>query len=338
MRRLILLLILFIAIAGAYVLLIPAGSRRETFVDIAPGMGAQSIGRQLEQHGVIRSRFAFDAVRLLKRGTLKAGEYRFDHPANVFEVYDRLRRGDVYFRTVTIPEGYNLFDVAAAVEAAQLATKEEFLLAARRDVPLIADLDPHATSLEGYLFPDTYRFQRMDTPETMLHAMVKRFRSEAVQLGLHSDYHDTVTMASLVEKETPVRSDRPLVASVLANRLREGIPLMTDPTVIYAAMLENRYRGTIYQSDLHSRSDYNTYQHAGLPPGPICSPGAASLQAAMHPATTNYLYFVADAAAAGHSRFAATLEEHQRNVNAYRKAQRAVPMTQAAPAATQAAP
>jgi UPF0755 protein len=323
MRRLILLLILFVAIAGAYVLLMPAGSRRETFVEIAPGMGAQGIGRQLEEHGIIRSRFAFDAVRLLKRGTLKAGEYRFDHPATVFEVYDRLRRGDVYFRAVTIPEGYNLFDVAAAVEAAQLATKEDFLLAARRDVALIADLDPRATSLEGYLFPDTYRFQRMDTPATMLHAMVKRFRGEATQLGLHSNYHDTVTMASLVEKETPVASDRPLVASVLANRLKQGIPLMTDPTVIYAAMLENRYRGTIYQSDLHSKSDYNTYQHAGLPPGPICSPGIASLQSAMHPASTKYLYFVADAAAAGHSRFAATLTEHQRNVHAYRRAQSA---------------
>ncbi|MGI8771074.1 MAG: endolytic transglycosylase MltG [Acidobacteriaceae bacterium] len=331
MRRLILLLILLVVIAGAYVLLMPAGSRRETFIEITPGMGAEAIGRQLEQHGVVRSRFAFDAVRLLKRGTLKAGEYRFDHPATVFDVYDRLRRGDVYFRAVTIPEGYNLFDVAAAVEAAQLGTKEEFLLAARREVTLITDLDPRATSLEGYLFPDTYRFQRLDTPATMLHAMVKRFRGEAAQLGLHGNYHDTVTMASLVEKETPVGSDRPLVASVLANRMKQGIPLMTDPTVIYAAMLENRYRGTIYQSDLHSKSDYNTYQHAGLPPGPICNPGVASLQAAMHPATTNYLYFVADAAAAGHSRFAATLEEHQRNVAAYRRAQRTGGTTQATP-------
>ncbi len=331
MRRLIVLLILLVVVAGAYVLLMPAGSRRETFVEITPGMGAQAIGRQLEQHGVIRSRLAFDAVRLMKRGTLKAGEYRFDHPATVSAVYDRLRRGDVYFRTVTIPEGYNLFDVAAAVEAAQLGTKEEFLLAARREVALITDLDPRATSLEGYLFPDTYRFERMDTPATMLRAMVKRFRAEAAQLGLQNNYHDTVTMASLVEKETPVGSDRPLVASVLANRLKQGMPLMTDPTVIYAAMLQNRYRGTIYQSDLHSKSDYNTYEHAGLPPGPICNPGVASLQAAMHPAATNYLYFVADAAAAGHSRFAATLDEHNRNVAAYRKAQRAMGPTEATP-------
>jgi UPF0755 protein len=323
MRRIILLLILLAAVAAAYLLLSPAGSHHERFVEIAPGMSSQKIGQQLADRGVIRSRYAFELVRLLKRGKLKAGEYRFDHPASVFEVYNRIQRGDVYYRSVTIPEGYNLFDVAAAVEAAQLATKEEFLLAARRDVALIADIDPEAKSLEGYLFPDTYRFQRMDTPDSMLHAMVKRFRAEAAVLGLESNYHATVTMASLVEKETPVASDRPLVASVLENRLKQGIPLMTDPTVIYAAMLENRYRGTIYQSDLHSESEYNTYKHAGLPPGPICNPGVASLKAALHPAVTNYLYFVADAAAAGHSRFAATLEEHQHNVEAYRRAHQA---------------
>ena len=327
MRRLILLLLLVAVICAGYFLLVPAGPPHETFVEIAPGMGSQRIAQQMESRGVIRSRYAFDVARLLKRGTLKAGEYRFDKPTSVFGVYDRIERGDVFYRSVTIPEGYNLFDAAAAIEAAQLATKEQFLLAARKNVALVADLDPHATSLEGYLFPDTYRFQHLDTPESMLRAMVKRFRGEAGQLGLHDNYHDVVTMASLVEKETPAANDRPLVASVLDNRLKQGIPLMTDPTVIYAAMLENRYRGTIYQSDLQSQSAYNTYKHAGLPPGPICSPGVASLQAAMHPATTKYLYFVADAAASGHSRFAATLEEHQRNVDAYRKAQHAAVAT-----------
>jgi UPF0755 protein len=130
-------------------------------------------------------------------------------------------------------------------------------------------------------------------------------------------------MASLIETETPVAEDRPLVASVLENRLKAGMPLMTDPTVIYAAVLENRYRGAIYRSDLQRDSDYNTYRHPGLPPGPICSPGRASLEAALHPARTDYLYFVADSAAKGRSRFARTLEEHERNVAAYRQAQRA---------------
>lgn len=324
LRRFLLLLLLFVVLgAGAWYLFAPAGPHLETFVQIAPGTSSKQMARVLEERGIIRSRYAFDVVRMLKHGRLKAGEYRFDHPASVFEVYDRLRRGDVYYRVVTVPEGYNLFDIANAVEAAQLATREDFLTAAHKDVSLIADLDPKAMSLEGYLYPDTYRFQRADTTMTMLRAMVKRFRQEAAQIGLAGDVHRTVTLASLVEKETPVASDRPLVASVMENRLKANMPLMTDPTVIYAAMLENRYRGTIYQSDLQRDSAYNTYRHAGLPPGPICSPGAASLKAALHPATTNYLYFVADPAASGHSRFAATLEEHERNVAAYRHAQHA---------------
>jgi UPF0755 protein len=329
LRRFLLLLLLLLALgAGAWFLFAPAGPHLETFVEIAPGTSSKGMGHLLEERGIIRSRYAFEAVRMLKHGTLKAGEYRFDHPASVFTVYDRLRRGDVYYRVVTIPEGYNLFDIATAVEAAQLATREDFLAAAHQDTTLVADLDPKATSLEGYLYPDTYRFQRTDTPLTMLHAMVKRFRQEASQIGLVGDVHRTVTLASLVEKETPVASDRPLVASVMENRLRVNMPLMTDPTVIYAAMLENRYRGTIYQSDLQRDSPYNTYRHPGLPPGPICSPGAASLRAAFHPAVTDYLYFVADPGASGHSRFAKTLEEHQRNVAAYRQAQHGGSATQ----------
>jgi UPF0755 protein len=323
LRRFLLLLLLLALGAGAWLLFAPAGPHLETFVEIAPGTSSKGMGRLLEERGIIRSRYAFDIVRMVKRGTLKAGEYRFDHPASVFAVYDRLRRGDVYYRVVTVPEGYNLFDIATAVEAAQLATRDDFLTAAHKDTGLVGDLDRTATSLEGYLYPDTYRFQRADTPMTMLRAMVKRFRQEAAEIGLTGDVHRTVTLASLVEKETPVAGDRPLVASVMENRLRVNMPLMTDPTVIYAAMLENRFRGTIYHSDLQRDSAYNTYRHAGLPPGPICSPGAASLKAALHPAATDYLYFVADAGASGHSRFAKTLEEHQRNVAAYRQAQHA---------------
>jgi UPF0755 protein len=239
------------------------------------------------------------------------------------DVYDRLRRGDVYFHTVTIPEGFNLFDIAQTVQDAQLGSKAAFLAAAGRNVTLIADLDPAATNLEGYLFPDTYRFQKLQTPVQMLDVMVKRFRAAASSIGLQKDYHREVTLASLIEKETPQAADRPLVASVFENRLAKGMPLMTDPTVIYAAVLENRYRGAIYQSDLQADSAYNTYRHAGLPPGPICSPGLAALQAALHPAKTDYLYFVADAAAAGHSRFSSTLAGHERNVSEYRKALKA---------------
>jgi UPF0755 protein len=298
---------------------LPAGPTAETFVEVVPGMGARGIGALLAAHGIIRSRYAFDLWHTWHGGTLKAGEYRFDQPATLPAVYDRIVRGDVYTRSVTIPEGFNLFDIAQAIQDAQLGTKETFLAAASQDVALIADLDPGAKNLEGYLFPDTYRFQRHQTPSQMLAAMVRRFRQSSAAIGLAGDYHRVVTLASLVEKETPVAEDRPLVASVLSNRLAKDMPLMTDPTVIYAALLEKQYRGTIYQSDLKRDSAYNTYLHSGLPPGPICSPGIASLQAAMHPAESNFLYFVAAAGASGHSRFAATLAEHERNVNAYRR-------------------
>jgi UPF0755 protein len=297
----------------------PVAPPAETIVEVVPGMSTRAMATMLAEHHLIRNAYVFDLWHLVRGGTLKAGEYQFLQPATLPAVYNRIVRGDVYTRAVTIPEGYNLFDIAQAVESAQLGSKEKFLAAARQNVHLIADLDPHATTLEGYLFPDTYRFSRHLGPEQILAAMVKRFRQNSALLGLEGDTHRVVTMASLVEKETPVPSDRPLVASVMENRLTKGMALMTDPTVIYAAMLENHYRGTIYQSDLKRDSMYNTYLHTGLPPGPICSPGTASLQAAMHPAESHYLYFVADPAAAGHSRFATTLEEHERNVTAYRK-------------------
>jgi UPF0755 protein len=323
-RRLILLLFLAAAAWVVYVVLAPAGPARETFVEILPGTPTMQIAAQLQQHGLIHSEYAFEAERLARGGTLKAGEYRFDHPATMSEVYDRLERGDVYTIPVTIPEGSNLFDIAERIEAANLGTGEKFLAAAHSDMSLVTDLDPAATSLEGYLFPDTYRFERHATPVQILAAMVKRFRQEATELGLKGDYHRIVTIASLVERETPIDAERPLVASVFENRLAKNMPLETDPSVIYAALLEGRYRGTIYASDLQADSPYNTYRYAGLPPGPICNPGATSLKAAMHPAHTEYLYFVAATAnPSGKSRFSTTLEEHTHNVEQYRKALRA---------------
>jgi UPF0755 protein len=320
-RFLVLLLLLALLLVGLAAVDVsrPATPPGETIVEVVPGMGTRAIGALLARQGIIHNQYTFDLWHLVRGGTLKAGEYQFVQTATLPTVYNRLVRGDVYTRTVTIPEGFNLFDIAQAVQDAQLGSKESFLTAASEDVALIADLDPGAKNLEGYLFPDTYRFQRHLTAEQMLAAMVKRFRQASASIGLESGYHRVVTLASLVEKETPVAADRPLVASVLQNRLDKDMPLMTDPTVIYAAMLEKQYRGTIYQSDLKRESAYNTYRHSGLPPGPICSPGIASLQAAMHPADSHFLYFVADPSGAGHSRFAATLEEHERNVVAYRQ-------------------
>jgi len=307
--------------AVAWLVFVPYGPSTETFVDLAPGSTALRIGKQLQEAGVLRSEYAFYVLRAWKRGTLKAGEYRFDHPAAALEVYERIVRGDVYTRALVVPEGSNIFDIAARVEQAGFDTRKDFLDAAVSQTGLIADLDPDAKSLEGYLFPDTYRFARSTKATQIVATMVRRFRAVAGQLGLKENLHQVVTIASLVERETAVNAERPLVASVFENRLKKKMPLMTDPSVIYGLELEDHWRGTIYQSDLKRDTAYNTYLHPGLPPGPIANPGIPSLRAAMHPADTDYLYFVAAGAdAQGHSLFASTLDEHNRNVAGYRKA------------------
>jgi UPF0755 protein len=324
-----LLVALVVAALAAWAIYAPIGPAAGTsdeaaaYVDIAPGTGTRAIAAQLERAGVLRSRYAFDLLRAVKGGRLIAGEYRFNRPAAATEVYARMVRGDVYTIAVTIPEGYNIFEIAQAVEAAGLGSREAFLAAERSQTALIADLSSQAASLEGYLFPDTYRFSRHATPEQMVGAMVRRFRQVAAQLGLTpggsgNEIARTVILASLVEKEVSHDGERALVAGVFANRLAKGIPLATDPSVIYAAQLEGRYRGAIYASDLESPSPYNTYRRAGLPPGPICNPGIAALKASLAPARTGFLYFVADAQ--GHSRFSATLKEHTQQVEAYRRA------------------
>jgi len=280
------------------------------------------IGHQLEAAGVVRSRYAFDAVRWYRRGMLQAGTYRFDHPAPAIEVYDRISRGDVFTISLTVPEGANIFDIAARVEQAGLGTRQSILNAARQ-TDLVADLDPEATSLEGYLFPDTYRFPPTAMATQIVATMVRRFRAAAEQVGLRENVHRIVTIGSLVERETAVDAERPLVASVLDNRLAKKVPLRTDSSVIYGLKAAGLWRGTIYESDLKRDTPYNTYLHNGLPPGPICNPGLPSLKAALNPPKTNYLYFVAAGTdAQGHSLFAETLEEHNRNVANYRKAQK----------------
>ena len=321
LKAIFLLAVLAAAAVGFYVYL-PYGPAQETFVDIAAGTGTQAMAAQLEHAGIIRSQYAFDALKVAHGGPLKAGEYRFDHAAPLTEVYQRIRRGDVYTRTVVIPEGFNIFDIAQAIEAAGLGTRAEFLAAERQHVELISQWSPGATSLEGYLFPDTYRFSRHVTAETMLATMVKQFARMTQKLGLSqgTDVSRVVTMASLVEKEVHIDAERPVVAGVFENRLAAEMPLQTDPAVAYASLLRGTWTGVIHQSDLHSDSAYNTYVHGGLPPGPICNPGMAALKAAMQPAKTDYLYFVADAA--GATRFAKDLKEHDAQVAEFRAASR----------------
>lgn len=316
--KLIVLILLATAAWLAHSLFTPLAPPGKPDVLLRSGLSARRIAAELQAAGVIRNASAFLALHAVKgRPSLKAGEYRFDHPADAFEILDRVTRGDVIVRTVVVPEGYNMFEVADAVAAAGLCTRDQFLEAARAEVVLINDLDPAATSLEGYLFPDTYQFTRAQGPREIAAAMVRRFRQEAASLGLAGDIHRIVVLASIVEKETGVPEERPLVAGVFQNRLQRNMVLAADPTVVYGALLAGRYRGAIHQSDLGFDSPYNTYRRAGLPPGPIANPGRDSLRAAMQPASTTYVYFVSDAR--GRHRFASTAAEHSRNVAAYRR-------------------
>jgi UPF0755 protein len=275
----------------------------------------------LKKAGVIRSERVFWLWHALHpKPSLKAGEYLFDREATLPQVYERIARGDIFFHVVTIPEGYTMFDIAKAMEDAGLGTAADFLHIAETQTQLISDLAPTAKSLEGYLFPNTYQFTRTQSREEMVAAMVHQFRQVAQQIGLGadstSDIHKIVTMASIVEKETAAPEERPRVASVYYNRLAENMALDADPSVIYAELLAGKYQGSLHHADMAVHSAYNTYRFPGLPPGPIGNPGKSALQAALHPDSTKFLYFVSDGN--GHHRFARSLEEHNKNVVAYR--------------------
>jgi len=322
----------------AWALWMPVTPPGQKFVMLRPGYSTRRIAAELKSAGVIRNTLAFVLWhRLHRKQSLKAGEYLFDKPAKALEIHERLVRGDIYVHTVVIPEGYTMFDIAQAVQDAGLGSTQEFLQAAQSEVGLISDLSPQARTLEGYLFPNTYEFTRTQSMKDIVSAMVKQFRQVAQQIGLAgptpaaaapvadapgatvmSDIQKTVTMASIIEKETAVPEERPVVASVYYNRLDRKMALQADPSVIYAELLDGTYAGALHHSDMSFRSTYNTYTHAGLPPGPIGNPGRSSLEAALHPAKTDYLYFVSDGN--GHHRFSRSLEEHNQNVAKLRQA------------------
>jgi UPF0755 protein len=252
---------------------------------------------------------------------LQAGEYRFSSAASANEVLGRIARGDIFYFEVTVPEGSNMFDIAHLLEQRKIFTADAFLEAAS-DASLVHELAPNAKTLEGYLFPSTYRLTHSTTAPQLTRMMIAEFRREWTQLTAEhksADANATVTLASLVEKETGTPEERPKIASVFANRLAKNIRLQCDPTTIYAALLDNRYHGKIHKSDLASTNPYNTYQHEGLPPGPIANPGRASLAAALNPATTEFLYFVAKPEGGSH-QFSATLAAHTLAVAQYRSA------------------
>ena len=336
MRKLLLVLLLAAAAYGAWFHetrwpVRGAGDPPQPLV-VAQGAGVLDIGRQLQQLGLVRHPEVF-RIYVLSRGEtgrLRAGEYALEGSMSLEQIVDKLVRGDVVRHTVTFPEGTNLEDMARLAAAKGIPV--EAFLAAARNPELIKDLDPDAKDLEGYLFPDTYDIPRGPEPAAQLVArMVKRFRAvmapELTRLPSGRSLRQVVTLASIVETETARPEERPRVAAVFLNRLQRRMPLQTDPTVIYALRKAGTYDGNIRKGDLDVDSPYNTYRFPGLPPGPIASPGQASLQAALHPAESRELYFVSRND--GSHQFSETLAEHERWVNQYQRHRRSV--AQAAP-------
>jgi UPF0755 protein len=310
------------AVAGYWYLGPYKGFRTETFVDVEHGMSSRQIARTLAHQGVIRSQWAFWAVRILRpHAKLQAGEYRFATEQTPWQVFEEIRRGEVFYEEITVPEGSNMFDIASLLDQLDMVKGSAFLQAAAKP-DLVQDLDPRAPDLEGYLFPSTYRMTRRTTAQQLCRAMTLEFRKRWTSIGgaaQKADIHQVVTLASLVEKETAIPAERPIVASVFLNRIRMNMPLQCDPSTVYAALIEKKYRGVIHKSDLASMNPYNTYAHAGLPPGPIANPGVQSLKAALLPAATNYIYFVAKPDGSGSHHFSSTLAEHEKAVLAYRQ-------------------
>jgi UPF0755 protein len=330
MKKLLALVVLALILAGGAVAFMYVRVNRpyrgfqgaEQFVEIPQGAGSVAIGERLVEAGVIRDTPTYrTALWMTRQGRhLKAGDYRFERAMTPFEVIDKIARGDVYVINVTFPEGLMIVEMAKIFESHGLGTAASFVQAAKEGA-LIRDLDPAATDLEGYLFPETYALQRRADAAKLVGLMVARFEKvftpelRQAAAARHLTVRQAVTLAAIVEKETARADERPLVAAVYATRLRIGMPLQCDPTVIYALQRANRYDGNLHHNDLAFDSPYNTYRYPGLPPGPIASPGRASLEAAVRPADADFLYFVSRND--GSHEFARTLDEHNRNVHKY---------------------
>jgi UPF0755 protein len=293
----------------------------ELFVEIPQGTSTAAIGRRLADAGVVPDVWTFRAAVWWtgRSRALKAGEYRFEGAATPIEVVAGIAGGRSYARPLTFPEGLTLAEMAALFESRGFGAKEEFLKAAADPAP-IKDLAPAARDLEGYLFPETYLLTRTTSAAQLVRQMVARFRAVWTDLTGSRDPgglapYQVVALASLVEKETASPEERPLVAAVYRNRLRAGMGLQADPTVVYALMRAGRYTGNIRKVDLSINSPYNTYRFTGLPPGPIAAPGRAALEAALAPADVPYLYFVSRND--GSHAFSVTLKEHNDNVRKF---------------------
>jgi UPF0755 protein len=291
-------------------------------VEVRRGRNTSAILTTLQKEGVLRDQWIPLVYMKLARGrdSLKAGVYEFDKPLSAIDVIDKLVRGDVVLKTITIREGLDRFAIAKIFSGEGLGSEEQWNKATS-EPDLVRDIAPEAQSLEGYLFPDTYKFDPGTPASTIVKAMVANFRrnwgDEIAFISTDLNVHQTVTLASIVETEARLPQERPVVASVYLNRIKKKMLLGADPTVIYAMKLEGRWDGNIRKSDLQSPSPYNTYKTPGLPPGPIANPGLASLRAAASPATTPYLYFVARND--GSHVFSTNHTEHTQNVEKYQR-------------------
>ena len=302
----------------------PTGSWEGKLVLVPKGSPLPEVVGILREGGVLPHPLAFRALVLLTFSgrRLHYGEYAFPTPPSDFEAWRRLVRGDVIKYEVTVPPGANLYDVAGLLEEKKLATAEAFLATAASPA-VLQRLEIPGESAEGYLFPDSYIFVKPVTPEEILEFMVRQFRRKvppdaekrAKEAGL--SLHQVVTIASIIEKETGVEEEKPIVSAVIRRRLALGMPLQMDPTVIYGV---KRFDGTVTRKDLRTEGPYNTYLNQGLPPGPIANPGTAALAAALNPSKEEYLYFVSRND--GSHTFSRTLPEHNRAVERFRRAVR----------------
>jgi peptidoglycan lytic transglycosylase G len=329
------LLVLFVLSAAALVLVVgyhgyrsaddpfQGYSGEEVFFNVEKGASGARIAEGLEEKGIVSDRRVFLAALRLRqdKGTIKAGEYRFAGPLSTIQVLDRLVAGDVFTFPVTIPEGLTLMETAEHLARLGLGNEDALRGTFEQSGNAVADLDPGARNLEGYLYPTTYRFTRGVQPGEVTRTMVAQFkqifgevrRERARALGLTP--RQVVTLASVIEKETGVPAERPLIGSVFLNRLDRGMPLQSDPTIIYALKLEGRYNGNLRKTDLDLDTPYNTYRFPGLPPGPIASPGEAAIDAVLFPADSKYLYFVSKNDGSHH--FSSTYREHIDAVHKY---------------------
>ena len=309
-----------------YELTLPAAinsSRPPQIVYIAPGTPFFQVAELLKKRGLIRSSLGFtlEAYRLGAVGKIKAGEYEIDPKDPPAKIIKLLVEGRVITYFITIPEGYNIYEIARLFEKAGLCRKEEFLSLVK-DQRFLSEFGLPGPTAEGFLFPDTYAFYRGLSCRAMITKMIKRFwevwkdfEPRAEELGL--SVKEVITLASIVEKEAVLPKERPLIAGVFWNRLKRGMPLQADPTVRYAT---GKFYRRLRKRDLRVRHPYNTYIYSGLPPGPICNPGKDSIRAVLYPAQTDFLYFVAKGDGSHH--FSRTLKEHQRAVDIYQRKRR----------------